>query len=381
MRVVLAGLYPEVRGQVCGGVEAVVQMLASEYVRRGDIDAHVVSVRRDAGADETRDEQGVNVHLLSRANRLPYTLRVMGADLRKLRRTLPALEPTIVHAQGIDAPAVAALREGMPTVLTVHGIGHRDVLASARSPWAFVRLVQVLRLEWECLKRARFVIAISPYVLRVFGGRIRGKVALIENPVEEAFFRVGPLSRNGTILFIGAIGHRKSPRDIVRAAATLAREFPEMRVRIAGPEVDRGYVAGLWRSARAFGIENRVSVLGPIGPEAVLQEIQESHVVCLPSKQETAPIVVQQAMAAGRPVVATRIAGIPQQVADGRTGLLVEVNDIAALSQALGRLLRRPEESREMGEAGRREARSRFQLSAIADRTLAFYDEVLRTLR
>ena len=86
---------------------------------------------------------------------------------------------------------------------------------------------------------------------------------------------------------------------------------------------------------------------------------------CLPSTYEGFPLAILEAMAAGLPVVATAVAGIPEAVEDGRTGLLVPPEDPAALSAALLRLLRDPRLRGEMGGAGRRRLAERFAIPGV----------------
>jgi glycosyltransferase involved in cell wall biosynthesis len=96
-------------------------------------------------------------------------------------------------------------------------------------------------------------------------------------------------------------------------------------------------------------------------------------VFCLPSTIEGLPLVVLEAMAQARPVVATAVGGTPELVVDGETGILVPAGDGDALAEALDGLLRDPERARRMGEAGRARVEREFSLAASAERVLALY--------
>ena len=99
--------------------------------------------------------------------------------------------------------------------------------------------------------------------------------------------------------------------------------------------------------------------------------------LALPSWTEGLPLVVLEAMAHGKPVVATPVGGTPELVTDGETGLLVPPRDPQALAAALQRLLEDAELSRRLGEAGRRRVEERFSLDAMNRRVLQIYDEVV----
>jgi glycosyltransferase involved in cell wall biosynthesis len=97
------------------------------------------------------------------------------------------------------------------------------------------------------------------------------------------------------------------------------------------------------------------------------------YALCLPSDSEGMPNAVLEAMAAGLPVAATRVGGVPQLVADGVTGWLVEPGDLDGLAAALRRLLDDPAAARRMGQAGRQRAQADFSTSAVVPRLEAFY--------
>jgi len=102
-----------------------------------------------------------------------------------------------------------------------------------------------------------------------------------------------------------------------------------------------------------------------------------ADVVLLTSRQETAPLVVSEAMAAGRPLVATRAGGVPLMVRDGVTGFLTDPGDVVGLAQATLALLVQPDRCRAFGEAARAEAEQRFRLAVVVERTMALYDDLI----
>ncbi len=380
MRVAIGGMYPELEGQIRGGVEAVVFSLVQELQQREGLEIHVVSVRRTNGPDETRLAGKATIHLLAKGNKLPFSMRVARADARRVLAKLGEIKPDLVHAHGIDAPAVAAVRGGYPTLLCVHGILHRDILVNMKGLWDRYRLFQANRLERFCLQRITHLAAISPYVCDAYRSSLNPgvKVALIENPVMDPYFDVPPLEPTKVVLFAGLIVPRKGVHFLMDAFARVAERHPDARLRLAGGTVKgNAYLESIKQQADRLRILDKIDFLGHLNEPQMLEEYARCHVLCLPSQQETTPVVIQQAMAAGRPVVSTRIAGIPGQVEEGRTGFLTQVGDIEATAQSLCRILDDAALAREMGIAAKQTAEERFRLSVIGDKTLDLYREIL----
>jgi glycosyltransferase involved in cell wall biosynthesis len=126
-----------------------------------------------------------------------------------------------------------------------------------------------------------------------------------------------------------------------------------------------------------FELPDRVRVLGPWPHERVMEAVRACTAAVVPSRwPDPCPTTVLEAMAAGRPLVATRTGGIPDMVVDGETGLLVEPDDPAALAQALTALLAAPDRARSLGRAGR-ERVTAFTDRAVVERLTAVYQDLL----
>ena len=118
-------------------------------------------------------------------------------------------------------------------------------------------------------------------------------------------------------------------------------------------------------------------LLGPISQEALYDEVARCTVFCLPSLAESAPLVISQAMAAGKPVVASRVGGIPHMIADRDTGRLCRPDDVEDLAGCLDDLLRDSDAARKMGQRAKQQAFSRHAFSSVAAKTIGLYRDVL----
>jgi glycosyltransferase involved in cell wall biosynthesis len=167
----------------------------------------------------------------------------------------------------------------------------------------------------------------------------------------------------------GRLVRLKGIEYLLRAVAALQPEFPDLVLEVAGsgPEQE-----ALTRQAQALGLSGRVRFLGwvkELGPV-----LARWGVFVLPSLEEAFPMAALEAMAAGLPVVASAVGGIPELVEDGRTGYLVPPGDPAALADCLRVLLLDPEQQRVLGAAGQAHVREHFSAERMVARFAEIYD-------
>ncbi|HLF26867.1 MAG TPA: glycosyltransferase family 4 protein [Anaerolineae bacterium] len=380
MRLAILGDYPRDISRIGGGVEAVIAYLVQGLRHFADLDIHIVTLREGIDRERVVQKDGITVHSIPAAYRLANLTFFIRNKLR-LRRVLRSIQPDLIHAHIAGMYSQVAFSMGCPAVLTPHGIRHRET--SLKKGW----LNQIVRYpltrydERVGIQVARHIISISPYIEQEFRTEIRGKVYPIENPTSESYFNLRGQERPYRLLLAGHISPRKGVFHLVQAVARLRERFPEIELHVAGPVVS-GYDPAYYPAMQAFisehALQQQVQFTGRLDETALLQEYAACAIFALPSKQETAPMVIEQAMAAGKPVVATRVGGIPQLVAQGQTGLLVEHGDVAGLTEALARLLSDPVLRTRMGKQGKEAACQRFRAEIVARQTYEVYCEILR---
>jgi glycosyltransferase involved in cell wall biosynthesis len=230
--------------------------------------------------------------------------------------------------------------------------------------------------EYHCIRRGQHTILISPYVGELFGARLSGQRYLIPNPVDPAFFEVPRRELPGTVLFAGRLNARKGVLDLVDAISRL-KDIPESRLVLAGSTSDSQYVAGLRSRIASLSLTSRVDFRGSLEPAAFMQALSECSCLVLPAYQETAPMVIQEAMACGVPVISTDICGMPYQVAHGKTGYLFPPGNIDTLADKLRMLLTQATLRQEFGAAAKEKAEKEYRSSSVAALTRDVYLRML----
>jgi glycosyltransferase involved in cell wall biosynthesis len=197
----------------------------------------------------------------------------------------------------------------------------------------------------------------------------------IANPVNSVdLFQIDRTDLSGAVvLFLGRLDKEKGIYELVEAATGVCREFPKAVVRFGGI----GETEGIKQHAAATGISDRVEVLGWLSGTEKLDALRTATIYVLPSFAEGLPMGILEAMAAGLPIVASRVGGIPDVVEDGLHGILVEAGNVAELTEALLKLLRDPALCARMGAAGRRRVAEKYLPERIIPQIEELYRQVL----
>lgn len=374
MRLAMITDYARPGESLDGGVRAVTSYLVEALAKRGDLEVHLV--RFDYGTNQTTSTEHGCVHQHVLPGATGGVMTGFRKDQRTLNELLRKIRPDVVHGQGAGHDGIVAIRSGFPTVVTIHGIMAEE--AKFRAGLAN-RLRHRLLNKWSehlCIKNGQHTILISPYVAKYFTGSLAGQQHLIPNPVSDEFFQVEHKEVPGRLMFAGRLYGLKGVHDLIHAVASL-RQTHECELMLAGSLHDRDYVDGLKANIARFELEDKVRFMGLLEPGEYRRALQETAVLVLPSYQETAPMVIAEAMAAGVPVVATNVGGVKYQIDDGETGFIVEPGDTSQLANRLSRLLGDPTLRHQFGEAARTKAELTFQCDAVAKKTVEVYRTAL----
>jgi glycosyltransferase involved in cell wall biosynthesis len=377
-------------GVDAGGQNVHVAALAAGLARRG----HEVTVhtRRDDDALPERvvTQDGYHVVHVSAGPPLPLPkdelLRHMPEFAARLRRSWSEHAPDLVHAHFwmSGLASVAAAGSAIPVVQTFHALGsvkRRHQGDADTSPLHRIELERSL-----CRNVSHVVATCSDEVfelrrLGLDGDRVSVVPCGVDTSVFTARGPVAPRSGRHRLLVLGRVVERKGIEDAVRALAAVPSA--ELVV-VGGPPADElatdPEVQRLRSVASALGVADRLVFTGSVARAEVPAWVRSADVVLAVPWYEPFGITPLEAMACGRPVVATAVGGLVDSVADGVTGDLVPPRDPAALGEVLAALLADDERRSRYGAAGVKRAR-RYRWSRIVADTDAVYREVLASRR
>jgi glycosyltransferase involved in cell wall biosynthesis len=384
LRVALVALYPAPGAKAPGGVRTVVQSIVRGLQVYGDLRIHVIHCHADIPASAVVTAGRAQIHYVAMPQRrlVPNTL----ASIPRVERLLRQVQPDVVNTHAAHY-TVAALRAGFPTVFTIHGVMHREAQVYISTLFDRARLLLEKWLDGYAVRHVGDIVAISPYVLEEYRGLTNARFHRIDNPLAPEFFAIstqnaGPSTgrnpENETeyrLLYAGTIDERKNVLELVRALAIVREEIPGVRLRVAGRTTSPPYEQKVRDYVDEKGLASNVEFLGLLDREQLLQEYARCSVVVLASRQETMPMAVIEAMAAGKPVVATRVGGVSDLIEDGESGYAVALGDTEGFARHIVELLHDAGLRARLGHRSRQLAEP-FQLETVVAQYRQLYYQV-----
>ncbi len=286
-------------------------------------------------------------------------------ERRGLERAIAQARPDVVHAHWAYEFAWAALRSGLPHVVTCHD-----------SPFVIARFQRSFRrggyrwlragMAWHVLRQARHVTTVSPYMVGQIQPLCRAAVSVVPNPITERAFarpRIAQPGRQRVLMVANGWDALKNGQAALHAFALLSERLPGSELQVFGHDHGEGGAAQRWW--QQSGLAGKVRFCGVVPHGQLLTEMSCADAFVHTSLEESFGATLAEAMAAGVPVVAGSASGAVPWVV-GQAGRLVDVTRPAAVAAALDELLGNAAESERLGRIGRQRVRAMFSAESVA---------------
>jgi len=365
---------------VGGGVEQVTYHMAEELTKLGH---HVaVLTLNTCSARPTEDLDGIQIY---RAKTIEFTNSIglqsaISTKIGKLIREVCRSERAeMLHANNLYFYTTVAACHNLkalrlPLVTTLHLGSISELQGIARYAASFY---EKSIGRWILSKSSRIVAvshAVKEYA-ETLGVNPR-KVSVVPNGVDILQFQPSSAEdkHDGEVRvgFIGRLIANKGPQYLVEAAPRIIREFPDVRFQVAG---DGPMLHDLQHRVRELGVQTAFRFLGTV-PSNV-EFLQSCDIVVRPSLTDGMPLAVLEAMACGKPSVASRVGGTPEILQDGDTGYLVEPRNVEQLVSKVSKLLADPDLRVKMGNRARNFAEGYYSWEEIARQMTKVYENAL----
>lgn len=305
------------------------------------------------------------------------------AEFQLLNRLTRQHKFDVIHAHwvipnGFVAALVAQLH-GIPLVLSLHGsdifVAQRRPLFGALARWTFQRTSAVTACGPD-LHEAALALGANPATTEIVPWGADPVVFGEPQDLTAIRQELGLQPGQPVLLSLGRLVRKKGIAYLVRALPTLLVQHPTLRCIVAGDGPEQ---VPLQQLADELNVSDHIHFVGNVRWDRVLQYFQLATLFVLPSihddngNADAMPTTLLEAMAAGRPIVATAVNGIPLVVEDGKTGVIVPERDATALATAIDALLRDPARCDQYGAAARERVEQELNWHAVARKLEAFY--------
>lgn len=351
-----------------GGIETAMEGVASELLRRGhDVTVHTTHFPELAFEESW---QGIRIRRYKPFPQLGYYASWfrpdLSGDIVHLHAYAHATNDGVIRRHAGQRPLFLSTHHGL--AFPRRGLGRAyhalyNRLVGLRSLRRLSALLVPTRFDADLFERR----GVPPKKIRVLPTGLG----------EEAFAPAGPAKLpwppdRPFVLYLGRLHEEKGVYDLLEAYERKPLPFDLV---FAGP--DEGARLRLEQRARRSAAGSRVHFAGHLEPGEKWAALDACEFLVVPSHHEGQGIVVSEAWARGKAVVATRAGALPALVRDGEDGVLVAVKSPAALFDALERVAGDPALRQRLGAAGRRRAESEFRRSVLVDRLVSDYEDAL----
>jgi glycosyltransferase involved in cell wall biosynthesis len=348
------------------------EALLQGFVRLPSVEVHVVSCIQRQMQSPERIADNIWYHGLH-VPKIGWLRTGYQGCIRAIRKKLKSIQPDIVHGQGTERDcAISAVFSGFPNVVTVHGNMRLIAKVNRATPFSYMWLSA--QLERFTIPRTDGVVCISSYTKRAVENLAR-KTWVVPNAVNEDFFQVQRAMQDDRILLcVGDIILRKNQNAFIHALDPLVKDVPFRLVFLGRASPLHNYSAEFLNLIKTRPWCQHV---GFADRETVKQWLADARVIAIPSLEENCPMVLLEAMAAGTPVVASKVGGIPDLIREGMTGIFCDPTDLESMRTAVAKALTQREQAQAMARAAQEEAFQRFKPEIVARRHLDVYKDVL----
>jgi len=378
MKIIQIGPFPD-NDVICGGVAASVYGISSELAKKHDV--KVISFPCSSiKHDVHKTFKGISVTFI--ANRFKkFTLSFL--CFRKYIKAIEEFNPDIVHIHETIPLSFLILLylkfKKKPAVLTIHGIIHLEcwkLFKKSKSLIFFIQTVFFLVSDYLSIITASNIIVDTEYVASNLSSFSKKQFFVIPQGVEDIFFNVDDKYRLYDLISIASISSRKGHEYLIKSVNILKTRYPDIKLNIYGAlsEVHKPYYETLLADIEKYNLSDNIAIHIDKSTDEIIDCLVSSNIYLLHSFEESQGIAICEAMAAGKPVVATNVGGIPFVVEDGVNGFLSSFGDVKQFSDNIAKILNNNEIRTSMSASSREKAKQ-YNWASIADRITKIYSE------
>jgi len=331
----VAIIYGNAYGEDYGGVAEHVKYLLPHLSEFKDIEINLVTF---GNKNESFEKNGIKYFILKRMKfgKIFFPLELI-YDFFRLKRVILRVNADVIHIQS-TIPLFSLLGSYMvkkyPTLLTLHGYVKEENKFHVGIEKIINRIISI-PLERLALSKIPYIITVCPQIKDLIGKFTNSQIFVVPNGINLDYIqKIKPTKKfaNPTVFYIGVLNKRKGVHDLIRAIPLVMNKVRDVKLYIAG---NGPYLNKLKQLVSDLNLGENVTFLGFVSDNEKFDYMKSMDVFVLPSYWESFPFVLLEAMACGKPIVTTNVAGNPFAVSDGVNGCLVNPGDWQQIAEKL----------------------------------------------
>ena len=369
MKVLMIGNIPVDMQSAKGGVESAILNLIDGFKKMSDIQLKIVSFKNKAGSP-TSFNFSKNIEIYQLPVPGVELLSILFTERKYIKRIIKDFRPDLIHFQGSGPHLLSLIGIGRSNiVVTLHGV-LREEMKHQNNHAGKIKFVFKTLIDAFYLKTFRNFIFISEYNRKQIHFK-RAVETIIPNAINSIFFSI-PRKKEftGRLIYTGVINQRKNLMLLLKALNELKRRGKVFTLDVVGGTKEPNYKTMIDNYIIDHDLSDLVRFHGWVPQHEIGGLLQQADILVLPSRQESLPICIAEAMAAGKLIVATRVGGIPEMIFHHVSGFLFEKDNETALIEILVELYDNPGEVAQIAMKGVQMAKANYKSENVAFKTV-----------
>ena len=381
MKILMISSLPRDLDSIKGGVDAAVVNLIKGFEYFPDINFLILSVGKSDQNRIVKYANNITIQYLQKKSLGSILVDYLFFARKKIHKVITEFRPDIIHMQGAS-PILFCLigLKKKNLVITQHGVITEEIkfqktIAKKLKFWMKKIIEQYYFPKFH---NYTFISNYNQRFLKQLKGEHLYRSRLIYNPVNPLFFDLKLQANfNKRILYVGVINHLKNLLCLLKAIHRIRPMVHGLKVTVIGGFKDESYKKLILQFIKNNQLEDNISFYGWKSQTEVLELYKDVDLFVLPSLQEALPVSIAEAMAAGRPVIASDVGGVSEMITAQKSGFVFQANNSQELETYLLKFYNGTVCYYDFARNAREEAMKKFHPENVAAQTIEFYKTIL----
>lgn len=376
MKVIIIGRFPKNTNKLTGGVESAVYG-SSKALKKENIEVEVISFNENEDKQREYFADNILVHSFPINYRLESfrwlkdTIKVNEIVRKSNADIIHMHETTFVHS-------LRVLFNKKPKILNVHGLIKVEIeFRQSNTLKRKYRLWRENKIENFILKHSKNIIVDTEYVKKSILPYTNANVYVIPIGIDDSFFSIQDKPIKNKLISVGVINQRKGYLGILKAIKIVKEKFNDISYEIIGNVNDKEYYFQLTKFINENNLQENVKIFNNLSNEEVKEKLSKANIFILNSQEESQGIAICEAMACGKPIIASNRGGIPNVVSE-KEGFLFGYDDFENIAKTIINLIENENLRNELSKNAKEKAKN-YSWQKISKEILKVYKEVLNS--